>query len=1297
MCLALCTFAQNDAQLVQQYQQLENVLSARDEALLRLCPVLKLDAIQMARPLPPAVDNSRLPFMTPIYSQSALECGQASSIAYTFSYEINCQRGTDNNVNSRRYPTHFAWNFCNQGTSRGVSFMDTWEVIRTAGTPNVADWGGWYSTGGPSRWASGYNLYYHAMQNRITEFLAIPTDSEEGLLTLKHWLDNHLCGDEHGGLANFYSTHVPNGHEMLHQLPEGTPHAGEWIVPALQSNVNHGQTIVGYNDSICWDFNGDGLYTNDRDLNADGIVDMRDWEVGAVIFCNSFGTGFANEGYCYLPYRKLAELPSGGGIWNKCVYVVNVKDPVKPRLTYKVTLQHTCRNKIKLQAGVSTDINAVNPDHTIDWAVFNFQGGELYMQGGTTEADKTLELGLDVSRLLEFIEPGQPAKFFLQVIENDDADTAFGQVVDFALLDYEGTQPTVTDCTETNVPLVNNGVTQLSVVKSIAFDRPRMAPAPPAMEAFEPYSYRIPATGGTAPYRFEFTKEYAIEEFSAAFPAVTGNTVSLSNNDNGYALIDLPFSFPYYDNEYQQLCIYADGYMTFRYNTYNWPFLQNSEQQQRATQMVAPFRTDLVVQNLKVNRGADAVTVSVQARVAYQNSSSVNYMVKIYPDGIIEFYYGTMNYTGNGGLSLISRGDTRIRQMTPVTEGTAGQMSNHNFRFTPPQKVDFMTLSRDGLLEGTSREAFTNMPIPVTCFDVNDQRHDTLVYLSCEYGNMLTITDLTAEAGGDDIISAGEEVTLSFTVRNLDTVAYNDCRVRFTTGCQYVEMIDDEEYFGYISGGNAYTLNHAIRFRVLPGTPNLTIADFSSIITNERYPMTDFHSFTVHNHWLEVESFSIEDGGNHLVDAGETDTLKVWFKNAGNSPIHDLQFELYFMEPDITMLDTSDELYLLNPGDIEMVQFIFHPEDSYNSYGVLDAYINVMVGSQYSETKVITFVSELNCESFENGVPSYFILNNSELLSNTAWTLTNEVSVDGEYSFRSGQISHSDTSEMSCTFTALRDGNLSFYFKTSTENNYDWLYFFIDGVQQNRWSGTHEWECATYPVLIGEHTLTWKYIKDYSVNGGSDCVWIDQVCFPLENEAIPELQITPAAVQLQAHAETVEVPLTFESVTPIYLLFENEVLNDENQCIGWANVDCPQGSLGALQSREVVLSVRMAQLPDGVYHAHLIATVEDGNEVIVPIEVTATETGVNEYVTENFTTKVYPNPTSGNVTVELTGVEEGKTVNCRLFDISGKLLRSFQVTENQFDISLEDFVSGLYFVQMSVEGAPAQVIKIVKR
>ena len=1291
--LAVCGWAQTISDIDYQYSQLNAILSPEDEALLRSCPVLKLDAIQMARELPPAVDNSTLPFMSPIYHQSALECGQSSSIAYTFSYEINCRRGLENNSNARRYPTHFAWNFCNGGSSRGVSFMDTWQVIRTAGTPTVAQWGGSYSYGGPAYWASGYNLYYNAMRNRIVEFCAIPTDTEEGLLTLKHWLDNHLRGDEYGGLANFYSTHVPNGHEMLHQIPAGTPHAGMWIVPNFQNNVNHGQTIVGYDDSICWDYNGDGRYTNNEDLNHDGVVDIHDWEVGAVIFCNSFGTDFANAGYSYLPYRKLAELPAQGGIWNACVYVVDVKDEVAPRLTYKATVSHTCRQRIKLMAGVATNVNATRPEHTIEWAVFNFQGGEHYMQGDSTETGRTLELGLDVSRLLEYITPGQPAKFFLEVVENDPDGVSEGEIVAFSLMDYRSNFPTETACTQANVPIVNNDTTFLSVVSSVDFTRPQMAPNSPVMTAFQEYSYQIPVSGGKAPYRFEFTKEFDIKEFTSTYPTPVGNAVTLSNSSSGYATVNLPFSFPFYGNEYDQICIYADGYITFRNNTYNWPFLQNADYQVLNTEMIAPFRMDLTVSSLKVQAASDAVTICVQAKQADNSSSSVNFTVKLYPDGIIEYYYGSMNYYGNDVISAVSRGDSRIFQKTSVSGKGSAAVANRCFRFTPPRKVDFLTLSRDGVLAGTAVEAFTGLPVSVTCFDNNDQRQDTIVFLSCEYDNLLTITDLHISAGGDDVINPGEDVEISFTVRNMDSLSYNDCNIVFMTGNGHVQMFDNEEYFGYIGGGNAYTLNRAIRFHVDESTPHLTILDFAVTIQNDRYPQTSMVSLPVYSFYLEVENFAIKDGGNLRLDPNETDTLLVSFVNRSNLQIIDMQLFLHFDESDITMLDARDDCYVLNSNESYHATFVFRPTADFSPTRVVDAFIDVTVNGHFYRTFPVTLVGDVNCEGFDNGIPQVY-----DLTDSASWVRVSGVSVSGDYSMKSAAITHNESSSIVLNFTAVRDGAVSFFYKTSSENNYDWLNFYLDGQKVDRWSGVHDWTYVYYDVLAGAHTLKWEYAKDYSVDGNADCVWIDEVCLPLDNDALPQLQITPAAVALTCGAEPEEVTLQYESVTPIYLLFENQVVSENNGLVGWASMNYDNGSLNALESRDFTLTVNLSGMPDGIYRANLLATVEGGNTVTVPIEVTALNTGVVEYVTEQLYVKVYPNPTTSSVTVELDRGGENTPLQCRLFDLSGRELRNFQIADDTFDVDVSEYPSGIYLLRIqSVDGSLHQVIKVVKR
>ena len=100
--------------------------------------------------------------------------------------------------------------------------------------------------------------------------------------------------------------------------------------------------------------------------------------------------------------------------------------------------------------------------------------------------------------------------------------------------------------------------------------------------------------------------------------------------------------------------------------------------------------------------------------------------------------------------------------------------------------------------------------------------------------------------------------------------------------------------------------------------------------------------------------------------------------------------------------------------------------------------------------------------------------------------------------------------------------------------------------------------------------------------------------------------------------------------------------------------------------------------------------------VQVPITVVAVNTGVDEYTVSEGTVKVYPNPTTGSVTVEQQGFD-GQQVLCRLFDMSGRQLRSFEENNSQFEVDLGDVAQGMYFLQMRWNSGEVQVVKIVKR
>jgi len=73
-------------------------------------------------------------------------------------------------------------------------------------------------------------------------------------------------------------------------------------------------------------------------------------------------------------------------------------------------------------------------------------------------------------------------------------------------------------------------------------------------------------------------------------------------------------------------------------------------------------------------------------------------------------------------------------------------------------------------------------------------------------------------------------------------------------------------------------------------------------------------------------------------------------------------------------------------------------------------------------------------------------------------------------------------------------GELSFAWMVSSEANYDFLDFSIDGEQKDRISGkTGTWSTKTYEVDAGEHVFVWSYVKDSSNTAGDDAGYVDKI------------------------------------------------------------------------------------------------------------------------------------------------------------------------------------------------------------
>ncbi len=701
-------------------------LTPYDSLMLAGLPEMKAPATLKSSSLPYAVDNSVLPYYRPIYQQVSSECGQVSGVAYNFTYAINRLRELPANIAANQYPPHFSFNFMNGGYGwHGVSYFHSFEILKTLGCPDVLTYGG-MSAGGDARWMDGYENYYTAMQNRVREVYQIQVGTEEGLLTLKHWLHNHLDGSETGGVASFYA----NAPWNLRTLPESSPEAGRSVITTWSGLPSHAMTIVGYNDSIRYDYNGDGLYTNHLDLNNDDTVDMRDWEIGGLLFADGWGSGiqFADSGKCYMMYRTLAQKVYEGGIWNHAVHVLDVREEYKPRLSAKIRLRHDRRGMLRIRCGIAPDTLSETPQNMLELPVFNFQGGSQYMQGGISlEENKTIEFGLDISPLLGYADPDGANRIFLEVEERDTNGWGAGQVLDFTVIDHKN-DSAVYFCEQLLPMAINNDSISLTWIDieqlsgGICISTSEL----PTAVTGEEYSMQMQAEGGTDPLQWKLLHVYQEEDQQESI-SPTGIFMEPDQYDYGNVMIPLPFSFPFYGEMMDTLYIHPDGFVMFENTNFPWPYLFDPELLIKQNKCIAPMlcqKLDMVPafgHGIWVEAGSDEVIVRWRADIVQNNySPEVEFALHLFPDGQIHIIHGE-EFRGHmiEWSCGISNGDGQ-NYLIPELAAKQVVFSEDAVSITPMPLPEGMELSENGLFHGIPQEDFQHYPLRVS---VEDDEH----------------------------------------------------------------------------------------------------------------------------------------------------------------------------------------------------------------------------------------------------------------------------------------------------------------------------------------------------------------------------------------------------------------------------------------------------------------------------------------------------------------------------------------------------------------------------------------------
>ena len=148
---------------------------------------------------------------------------------------------------------------------------------------------------------------------------------------------------------------------------------------------------------------------------------------------------------------------------------------------------------------------------------------------------------------------------------------------------------------------------------------------------------------------------------------------------------------------------------------------------------------------------------------------------------------------------------------------------------------------------------------------------------------------------------------------------------------------------------------------------------------------------------------------------------------------------------------------------------------------------------RYEDTLKTFYLDPLYTIGFEEDLSTLPISNDGD----GAWSRDTTQFYEGAYSLRSGVIGDNEYSTFILgPLNILANGEFSFYVKTSTEEDWDRLEFYINDTLKDIESGYTDWKRNEYSIAKGDNTFKWTYAKNDLLTIGEDAVWIDYITIP---------------------------------------------------------------------------------------------------------------------------------------------------------------------------------------------------------
>ncbi|MCD4769598.1 MAG: T9SS type A sorting domain-containing protein [Bacteroidales bacterium] len=509
----------------------------------------------------------------------------------------------------------------------------------------------------------------------------------------------------------------------------------------------------------------------------------------------------------------------------------------------------------------------------------------------------------------------------------------------------------------------------------------------------------------------------------------------------------------------------------------------------------------------------------------------------------------------------------------------------------------------------------------------------------------------------NDLADYSEQISLSLDLQNAGNTGIDNVYATVTSSSEYITVTNGHIMIGTMPALSEITID-AFDIIIADSIPDLEITPLNIKIFYG-INILDFNlDISLHGPEPAIIDFYIDDygtgNGNGLPEAGETFDVIFRITNNGSSA-YEGNLSLSNINSYITFDDLTLPTGIINPSEIVELPISATLLPGTPEAEVIGFETKVEALPYYS-SKSLSFIAGNTTEDFELQEFTTFPWSNS---GDHPWVIDNSLPYSNQYSAHSSYITHSEKSILSMYLNLPEDDTLEFWYKVSSENNFDWFSFYSDSVQYERASGETDWQQAIIPLNPGVHYLEWVYAKDASVNFGDDRAWIDLVKFPLlsflDNDIALNKIINPV-LNKEYHDEEITVELTnigrdtLSTISLTYTVENNPTVNEV------FNVDLLPGDTTQLT---------FTQLFDfssaGTYSITIYQTAPDDYAANDTTKSVVISTGINDIITNSNEFKVGPNPFKDHICIQSKG--EFHNVTIEIVTFSGTVMIH---SENRF-------------------------------